>query len=226
VYYTAPSLPCFPASRPLRFQIRYSSFNLRVLYTSSFPSFSLTSSSSSNVSLSPLSVVLVLAFVTSLHPCIVHTLQLHSYSGLSALNSLNIRKQNLIHPLNHPSHCAIPSSRQQLRFCFANRPLSITITVHSTCVTLPIADFLVYPPCFLFSTLSSSQFAFLFRHLRSFLCEDQPVRYSGLRRIRKTEGMDHRRRSFANQRLIVNSRYNLSPPKSLHVAKLQATYST
>jgi len=138
-----------------------------------------------SLSLSSLFVVLALAFVTSLHPCTVHTLQLHSYSGFSASNSLNIRKQNLNHPLNHPSHCAISSSRQQLRFCFANRSLSITTTVHPTCVTLPIADFLVYPPCFLFSTLSSSQFAFLFRHLRSFICEDQPVRYSGLRRIRK-----------------------------------------
>lgn len=156
MYYTAPSLPCFPASRPLRFQIRYSSFNLRVLYTSSFPSFSLTSSSSSNVSLSPLSVVLVLAFVTSLHPCIVHTLQLHSYSGLSALNSLNIRKQNLIHPLNHPSHCAIPSSRQQLRFCFANRSLSITThcTLHMchfahcrlSCISTPVFCSPRYPP--------------------------------------------------------------------------------
>jgi len=42
----------------------------------------------------------------------------------------------------------------------------------------------------------------------------------------ETEGMDYRRRSFANQRSIINSRYNLIPPNSLHVAKLQATYST
>jgi len=220
--------PCL-AFLPFDFQIQYSSFNLRVLYTSSFPSsFPLTSSSSYNVFRSLLSL-------RRPCPCFRHlTSSMHRpypptpfIFGFLCLQLIKY-SQAKSHPSTQSSiplcHSLISSATT---FLLCKSFLIYHHSLYTPHVSLcPLPTFLYIHPCFLFSTLSSSQFAFLFRHLRSFICEDQPVRYSGLRRIRKTEGMDYRRRSFANQRSIVNSRYNLSPPNSLHVAKLQAAYST
>jgi len=218
MYYTAPCL----AFLPFDFQIQYSSFNLRVLYTSSFPSsFSLTSSSSSNVFRSLLSLRRPCSCFRHLTSSMHRPYPPTPFISVSASNSLNIRKQNLIHPLNHPSHCAIPSSRQQLRFCFANRSLSITThcTLHMchfahcrlSCISTPVFCSPRYAPV--------SSLSFFAISARSFAKTSPSV-------ILDCAGYENRRNGLSEEVICqptVDNQQSIQPQPSQFVTRCQAT---